>query len=336
MCKILGLLIFLPLLSISQKKQITLEDIYKKETFRGEIVRADFGMKEPDSTVKAADLLIDGKSIGEPDDLIISAKYPNTAIIRKGIEPIYRRSSKADVYVYDIAGKKLIHLAEGKILHPTLSPDGTKIAYVKDNNLYVKDLANKNVTAVTSDGKWNHIINGNADWVYEEEFSFSQAFQWSPNSEYIAYYKFDETDVKEYNMILYDNQYNKDYRYKYPKAGDSNSVVNIHVYQLATGKDVKAKYEQGDIYIPRIKWTEADNKLVVFWMNRLQNHLKLLLTDPATGASATLYDEKNKYYVDITDDWIFLKDGKNYLFTSEMNGYNQLYVYSFDGKKKVQ
>ncbi len=336
MRKSLFLILLLPLLSIAQKKQITLEDIYKKGTFRSEAVRADFGLKEPASTIKATDLLLDGKSIGEPDDLIISAKYPNTAIIRKGIEPIYRRSSKADAYVYDIGGKKLMRLAEGKIMHPTLSPDGSKIAYVKDNNLYIKNLANNNVTAVTTDGKWNYIINGNADWVYEEEFSFSQAFQWSPNSEYIAYYKFNETDVKEYNMIIYDNQYNKDYRYKYPKVGEANSVVNIHVYHLPTAKDIKAKYEQGDIYIPRIKWTGADNKLVVFWMNRLQNQLKLLLTDPASGASTALYEEKNKYYIDITDDWMFLKDGKNYLFTSEMNGYNQLYVYGVDGKKKVQ
>jgi dipeptidyl-peptidase-4 len=330
------LLFFVPLFTIAQKKQISIEDLYKKGTFRSEFVRPDFGVKEPASTIKASDLLLNGKSIGEPDDLIISEKYPNTAIIRKGIESIYRHSSKADVYVYDITGKKLIRLDEGKILHPTLSPDGTKVAYVKDNNLYIKNLANNNITAVTTDGKWNSIINGNADWVYEEEFSFTQAFQWSPNSAYLAYYKFDETNVKEYNMTIYDDQYNKDYRFKYPKVGEANSVVNIHLYHLPTSKDVNAKFDQGDIYIPRIKWTEADNKLVVFWMNRFQNHLKLLLTDPATGSATNLYEEKNKYYIDITDDWMFLKDGKNYLFTSEMNGYNQLYVYGFDGKKKVQ
>ncbi|HVG40758.1 MAG TPA: DPP IV N-terminal domain-containing protein, partial [Chitinophagaceae bacterium] len=190
--------------------------------------------------------------------------------------------------------------------------------------------------AITTDGKWNHIINGNADWVYEEEFGFSQAYQWSPNSAYIAYYKFDESKVKEYTFTNYNNQYNQQYTYKYPKAGDENSKVDIHVYNLANGQDIKAQYEQGDIYIPRIKWTLSDNKLVVFWMNRLQNNLKLLLTDPASGSSNTLYDEKNKYYVEVTDDWMFLKDGKNYLFTSEMNGYNQIYLYGFDGKKKVQ
>ncbi len=159
-------LFFVLLFTIAQKKKISIEDIYKKGTFRSEFVRPDFGVKEPASTIKASDLLLNGKSIGEPDDLIISEKYPNTAIIRKGIESIYRHSSKADVYVYDITGKKLIRLDEGKILHPTLSPDGTKVAYVKDNNLYIKNLANNNITAVTTDGKWNSIINGNADWVW--------------------------------------------------------------------------------------------------------------------------------------------------------------------------
>ncbi|MFN2457123.1 MAG: S9 family peptidase [Chitinophagaceae bacterium] len=336
MRKILIVLFFLPILSIAQKKQITLDDIYKKNTFRGEPVRADFGIKEPAQNIKAEDLLLDGKSIGEPEDLIISSKYPNTAIIRKGVESIYRRSSKADVYVYDISTKKLTRLAEGKALHPALSPDGTKVAYVLNNNLYIKDLRTNTTKAITKDGKWNFIINGNADWVYEEEFSFSKAFDWSPTGTYIAYYKFDESNVKEYNMTIYDDTYNKDYRFKYPKVGEDNSKVDIYIYNVATGQQTKAQYDQGDIYIPRIKWTQADNKLVVYWMNRLQNHLKLLLTDAASGKATTMYEEKNKYYVDINDDWWFLKDGKHFLFGSEMNGYYRLYLYSIDGKRKTE
>jgi dipeptidyl-peptidase-4 len=122
----------------------------------------------------------------------------------------------------------------------------------------------------------------NADWVYEEEFEFSRAFQWSPNGSYLAYYKFDESGVKEFNMTIYDNASNKDYRYKYPKAGEANSKVEIHLYHVATAKDVKAQYDTGDVYIPRIKWTQQDDKLVVYWMNRHQDNLKLLLTDAAT------------------------------------------------------
>ncbi|WP_276501869.1 S9 family peptidase [Terrimonas pollutisoli] len=326
----------LPLVAIGQKKQITLEDIYKKGTFRGEYIAADFGKRSTDPVLPAELKDEKGYVIDKPSDIVYSSSHPRIVILRSNVEPIYRRSSKANVYIFDSLTKKITSLDSGKVLHPTLSPDGTKVAYVKDNNLYIKDLPTNSIKAVTTDGKWNYIINGNCDWVYEEEFEFTRAFQWSPKGNYIAYYRFDETDVKEYNMTIYDNAYNKDYRYKYPKAGEANSKVEIHIYDLANGKDVKAQYEQGDIYIPRIKWTKDDNNLVVFWMNRHQDDLKLLATNAKTGASNLLYEEKNKYFVEINDDWWFLKDGKHFLFTSEMNGYRHLYLYGLDGKNKIQ
>jgi dipeptidyl-peptidase 4 len=336
MHKLIYLFLIVPLFSVAQKKQITLEDIYKKGSFRGEYVAADFDQASTDPQIP--DELKDekGKPIGKPGDIIYSSSHPRIVLLRTNVEPIYRRSSKANVYIYDSLTKKVLTLDEGKVLHPTLSPDGSKVAYVKENNLYIKDLATNTIKPVTTDGKWNYIINGNCDWVYEEEFEFSRAFEWSPKGNYIAYYRFDETDVKEYNMTIYDSAYNKEYRYKYPKAGEANSKVEIHIYELATAKDVKARYEQGDIYIPRIKWTKDDNGLVVFWMNRHQDKLKLLLTDAQTGAGQLMYEEKNKYFVEINDDWWFLKDGKNVLFTSEMNGYRHLYLQSIDGKTVKQ
>ena len=326
----------LPLVAIGQKKQITLEDIYKKGTFRGEYVAADFGKKSTDPELPSELKDEKGYVIDKPSDIIYSSPHPRIVILRSNVEPIYRRSSKANVYVFDSLTKKITALDSDKVLHPTLSPDGTKIAFVKDNNLYIKDLSTNSIKAVTTDGKWNYIINGNCDWVYEEEFEFTRAFEWSPKGNYIAYYRFDETDVKEYNMTIYDNAYNKDYRYKYPKAGEANSKVEIHIYDIANGNDVKAQYEPGDIYIPRIKWTKDDNNLVVFWMNRHQDDLKLLATNARTGVSNLLYEEKNKYFVEINDDWWFLKDGKHFLFTSEMNGYRHLYLYGLDGKNKIQ
>jgi dipeptidyl-peptidase-4 len=334
MRRILLLLLFIPLLTIAQKKKITLEDIYKKGTFRGEFVQG-FSGEDNSSLFDAANVVDEtGKKL-ETRDYQVSADKKRILFFN-GREPIYRRSSKSNVYVYDVATKKAISLNKGKILHPTFSPDGTRIAYVFDNNLYVYDIASAKTTAVTTDGKWNNIINGNCDWVYEEEFEFTRAFDWSPNGSYIAYYKFDESKVKEYEFTMFDNTYNKQYSYKYPKAGEQNSKVEIHVYNVSSGKDVKAQYEQGDIYIPRIKWTKQDDKLVVYWMNRHQDDLKLLLTSAATGETQNLYEEKNKYYVEINDNWWFLKDGKSFAFTSEMNGFNQLYLYSMDGKKKVQ
>lgn len=337
MRKILLVLFLLPMAVVAQKKQITLEDIYKKGTFRGEPVRADFGKTTLDPEIKFEELKDEnGKPFGKADDVIYSAQYPNTVLLKKGIEPIYRRSSKAFVYYYDAASKQVTKLADDKVLHPTLSPDGKRIAFVKNNNLVLFDIATKTSRNITNDGKWNYIINGNCDWVYEEEFEFTRAYEWSPNGTYIAYYRFDETDVKEYNMTIYDNAYNKDYRYKYPKAGEDNSKVEIHIYDIANNKDVKAQYEQGDIYIPRIKWTRDDNTLVVYWMNRHQSDLKLLSTNAQTGASNLLYQEKNKYFVEINDDWWWLKDGKHFLFTSEMSGFRHLYLYSLDGKIKTQ
>ena len=332
MKRILLLFLFVPLLTIAQKKQITLDDIYKKGTFRSEFVPG-FASEDNSSLFDPKDIKDEAGKTIKAEDYEVSADKKRI-IFFTGREPIYRRSSKSTVHVYDVATKKTVPLAKGKVLHPTFSPDGNKLAYVLDNNLSLYDIAAGKSTAITTDGKWNHIINGNADWVYEEEFSFSQAYQWSPDGAYLAYYKFDERPVKEFNMTIFDDKHNKDYRFKYPKAGDSNSLVSIHVYNVANGQTVPAKYEQGDIYIPRIKWTSTGNKLVVYWMNRLQNQLKLLLTDAATGNATTLYEEKNKYYVDINDDWWFLKDGKHFLFGSEMNGWYRLYLHSLDGKTK--
>lgn len=337
MRKLIFLFLLCPLFSVAQKKLITIEDLYKSGTFRPEQVRASFDTVNVADKIKAEEVKKeDGKSVGQLQDIIISENVPGKVIIRTAVEPIYRRSSKALAYVYEPASKKTTPIDTGKILHPTFSPDGNKIAFVKDNNLFIKDLSTNTVKAITTDGKWNYIINGNCDWVYEEEFEFTQAYQWSPKGNYIAFYRFDETNVKEYSMTIYDDSYNKEYRYKYPKAGEANSKVDIFIYNVNTGQIVRAQFDQGDIYIPRIKWTKDDNTLCVFWMNRHQNELKLLATNAQNGQSNTIYEEKNKYYIEINDNWEFLNDGKHFVFTSEMNGFNHIYLYSLDGKEKKQ
>ena len=342
------LLLFLPIVSPAQKKQITLEDIYKNGTFRGEQVsgfadenidRQVDGLDVKDENgkqISLSDYLLsnDGRKILVNDHLLSNDKKRLLVFTNK--EQIYRRSSKSIVYLHDIIAKKTKKLDNEKIMNATFSPDGSKIAYVKNNNLYLYDVATKSARAITTDGKWNFIINGNCDWVYEEEFGFTRAYQWSPKGNFLAYYRFDETNVKEYEFTQFDSSHNKQYSYKYPKAGEENSKVEIHIYDVAGNKDLKAQYEPGDIYIPRIKWTQDDNTLVVYRMNRHQDDLKLLAINARTGASSALYEEKNKYFVEISDNWWFLKDGKNFLFTSEMNGFNHLYLYSLDGKSKTQ
>ena len=344
MRKLFILLFLFPLLAFSQKKQITLEDIYKNRTFQGAIVRGFSGINL-DSLTNASNIkdenekqiqLTDYTSGSEKMSNYLLSNDNKRILIFTSQEKIYRHSSKSIVYLYDVIAKKTRKLDTEKIMHATFSPDGSKIAFVKNNNLYLYDIATNSSGAITTDGKWNYVINGNCDWVYEEEFSFTRAYQWSPKGNYIAYYRFDESNVKEYEFTQFNDSYNKQYSYKYPKAGEENSKVEIHIYDVAANKGVKAQYEQGDIYIPRIKWTQDDNALCIFWMNRHQDDLKLLLANAQNGTTDLLYEEKNKYYIDITDDWWFLKDGKNFLFTSEMNGFNHLYLYSLDGKTKMQ
>lgn len=246
---------------------------------------------------------------------------------------IYRRSVMYKTYVFDIEQKKISLLDENKVLHATFSPDGSKVAYVKENDLCYKDLSTGKVTYVTVDGEWNHIINGNCDWVYEEEFAFTQAFQWSPDGKHIAYYRFDESKVPEYTLPIYNGLYPQNYTYKYPKAGEPNSVVEIRICDLATGASVTVNTgKETDQYIPRIKWTKDAKTLCVYRLNRLQNHLELLLADAASGVSEVIYSETNKYYIDINDNLEFLPDGHSFIFTSERDKYTHLYKWDWKSR----
>ncbi len=249
-------------------------------------------------------------------------------------ESIYRHSSKSNYYIYYLQDKKLSLLSgNGKQRLADFSPDGSKVAFIRENNIFIKDLNTGEEKQITTDGEDRKIIYGTTDWVYEEEFGFTKAFFWSPDGEKIAFYRFDESDVKEYNMQMWGELYPEDYRYKYPKAGEDNSLVTIHVYNLASGKvtdmDIGAETDQ---YIPRIKWTQDANLLSILRMNRLQNQLEVLVSDASTGASNIIYNETNKYYIEITDDLTFLPGNKHFIITSELDGYNHIYLYTMEGK----
>jgi dipeptidyl-peptidase-4 len=254
------------------------------------------------------------------------------------MESIYRHSYHATYYVYDFSTKTLQPLSEnGKQRLATFSPDATKVAFMRDNNLFIKDLKTGEEKQFTKDGLYNHIINGAPDWVYEEEFSFSQGFYWSPDSKKIAYMKFDESNVREFQMEEFKGLYPDWYSFKYPKAGEDNSIVEIYVYDLESGKTVKMDTgKETDIYLPRIAWTKDANVLAIQRLNRHQNHLEILAADATTGKSRVFYDETNKYYIDITDDWHFLEDGKRFLMTSERSGYNHIYLCNLDGTEAKQ
>ena len=200
------------------------------------------------------------------------------------------------------------------------------------------NLVNGEITQITPDGKFNSIINGSADWVYEEEFSIAKAFEWSPDGNKIAFLRFDESEVKEFTMTLYNRDLYPEYKtFKYPKVGEKNAIVSVHIFDIRTGKTTEVKTgSEPDMYFPRIKWTLDANKLCIFKMNRHQNELELLLADATSGKTSVMLKEMNKYYIDITDDMTFLEDGKCFIWTSEKDGFNHIYMYELDGKLKRQ
>ena len=362
MNKIKSLLIIMFLLNgifainAQEKKNLELADIYERPTFATKRVVGMNPMKDGNTyatlengklniynykTGKKVNTLFDMRELILPGDSVATPLYStytlsddeSKVLFMNNYNPIYRHSYTADFYVYDINNKVLSPLSEnGSQRLATFSPDATKVAFMRDNNLFIKDLKTNEELQFTHDGKWNHIINGAPDWVYEEEFGFAQGFYWSPDSKKIAFYRFDESDVKEYNMQMFNGLYPEDYKFKYPKAGEDNSIVEIFVYDLETGNTTKMNTgEETDIYFPRIKWTEDANVLAIQRLNRHQNHLEILAADATTGQTTVFYDETNPYYIDVTDNWTFLEDGKRFLMTSEKDGYNHIYLYMMDG-----
>ena len=267
-------------------------------------------------------------------------------LIYTNIQPIYRRSFTADYYVFDFKNRELKPLSEGGSQRlATFSPVGTKIAFVRDNNIFISDLRFGSEIQITFDGKFNEIINGAPDWVYEEEFAFNKAFEWAPDGSALAFIKFDESNVKIFHMNVFQGQYPalkenatypSNYSYKYPKAGEANSVVSVHVYDIKDRVTTPMNIgEETDIYIPRIKWTKDPKRLAIMKLNRFQNRLEILLANARVGSTTVLYREENKYYIaeENLDNLVFTEDGKNFIMSSEKNGYSHLYLYTMGGKE---
>ncbi len=260
---------------------------------------------------------------------------------------IYRRSFTADYYVFDFKNKEIKPLSEGGSQRlATFSPDGSRIAFVRDNDLFIHDLRFGSERQITNDGKYNHIINGAPDWVYEEEFAFNKAFEWAPDGSALAYIKFNEAEVPEFQMNMFEGRnpslkenelYPSNYSYKYPKAGEKNSKVSVYVYDVNDRTTLKMDTgEEEDIYIPRIRWTKDPKKLAIIRLNRHQNKMEILLANAKVGSATPLYREENKYYIDESnfDNLVFLDNGTQFVITSEKSGYMHLYLYDISGKEK--
>jgi dipeptidyl-peptidase-4 len=348
------LLLYLFSGSLLAQKQISIEDIYEKDTFSQESVYnvnwMNDGMyysalednrvlKINVTTGETAQVIVDGHALSLK--LSISS-YSFSAdesklLLATDINYIYRRSYTAKYYVYDVATKSLKPLAEGVQMYATFSPDAKKVAYVSANNIYILDLATDTQTQVTSDGKINELINGGSDWVYEEEFYITKTFYWSPDNKKLAFHTMDESHVKEYTLQKWnDGQlYPENYVYKYPKAGEANSYVWVSVYDLESKATTKMDTgEEKDQYLPRVQWTKEANLLSITRMNRRQNILEILHANASTGKSEVVLKEESDTYVALNycDDLTYLNDGKQFVYSNEKNGFKHLYLYKMNGE----
>ena len=349
-------LLFLVGLKITAQ-QITVEKIWKKYEYYPKGVEDFKSMKDGEHYSRIGEdgsiliyKLMDANDKGEVlvninslvynDSIIAYEDYEfnsdeTKVLFMTNIKPIYRRSYTAIYYLYDIKTKQLVPL-DDKHKPQTLaeySPDGKSVSFIHGNDIFVKELASGKSIKLTEDGKRNKIINGTSDWVYEEEFGITKAYAWSPDSKWISFLRFNEKEVKEFNLTYYKGLYPEEYKYKYPKAGEDNSEVTAHLINVQKKSITPINLGEYE-YIPRLSWAGNANKLVLLTLNRHQNHLKYHLID-VTAKKMTqkiFYEETSTTYVEIDNNLLVLKDGNTILRTSEMDGYNHIYQLDFNGK----
>lgn len=343
-------------LTIAQTNEITLEDLLIKGKYRtqgigqvthlkdGEhfvmldsaknIVEYEYKTYTQTKVILSLDdfTKVSGLSSDAIEEYIFS---PDENFLLLGTESVtlFRYSSMAKYLIWDIKNKTVETLSGAGLQKlPTFSPNGDKVAFVRDNNIYIKDLINEKEEQITKDGEYNKIINGAPDWVYEEEFGFTKGFEWNADGTKIGFMKFDESRVKEFEFPVYGETYPDIFKYKYPKPGEENSKVSVWIYDV--NKKSTTKVDVGSVtdqYIPRIKWTKDPGMLSVVRLNRLQNKAEVLIANSETGKTNVILTDENKYYIDRTLDLIFLKDNK-FICISEADGFKHLYLYDINGK----
>jgi len=363
---LLIVILFCPLVPVAQNgtQKISLDDVIKNYTFFPQTV---YGIKSMSdglhytrsrdgrtiikydyATGKTADTLLNLSWFGEQpmssfDDYTFSRDESKILLITAR-EQLYRHSFKADYYIYTFKTKELRPLSvKGKQQLATFSPDASMVAFMRDNDLFIVNLETGEEKQITHDGRQDEIVNGAPDWVYEEEFSLVRAYDWSSDGKRLAYIRFDERNIPVYSMIMYEGMYPelKEYAlypgvrsFRYPKAGEPNSIVTVHVYDLSTGITYNMDTgDETDQYIPRIKWTNRPGTLCIYRMNRLQNKLELLAADAVSGRSTVFFTEENKYYIPEIhfDDLTFLRDDDHFIWVSERDGWYGLYLCSMTG-----
>ncbi|MDD4528260.1 MAG: DPP IV N-terminal domain-containing protein [Bacteroidales bacterium] len=339
------------------QNKISIENIYSKGTFRQKSINEIRSMKNGDNycvltpkgielyeykTGKKLDTIVEFALLdfGENKKNVvidyIFSKDEKKILLAVNPEFIYRYSYYADYYIFEIETKNFYPLnTQGKQRLADFSPDGKHISWIRDNNLFVTDLSTpeRNVVQITKDGKFNEIIYGTSDWVYEEELSLVKGYAWNEKSNKLAYYRFDESSVKEYSMQIWGELYPKEYKYKYQKAGEDNSVVDVFVYDLSSKEHKQVDLGQNkDYYLPRLQWSKDENQLIIHKLNRLQNQYDIISVNTQDYSTQTLYSETNKYYISEPDNVYFLKDNSAFILKSERSGYSHFYLVKLKDK----
>ena len=355
--RLLAFLLFAGTTLVAQHKEVTLEEIYDG-TFSQKRLEALQSLKNGEQYVvlnfdrqnRSSSIDVYSYRTGEQTGTLVDSKdlqgvpafssfdiseNEKKIILATEVEPIFRRSRRGVYFIYDVETKEVQKISENRIQQPRLSPDNNQVAYVFENNIYVKDLVSGELSQITHDGVVNEIINGHTDWVYEEEFSIVRAFDWSRDGKRLAFLRFDERQVPEFSMDVYGQDlYQTQTVFKYPKAGEENSVVTLHLHDLASGKTVEVDLPDYE-YIPRLEWTNKNNILSVQTLNRHQNDLKLIFVDADTNTAEVVLNETDDAYVDVTFDLTFLADN-SFIWTSEQDGWNHIYLYDSNGRLRNQ
>lgn len=346
-----------------EKKKLTIDDIFVSDKFKGEAVEniqwlpdgSAFTFTRDTNGKNTPDIYRYHLKSGRETLVLKNGKLPyNGAPLRisdfhtTGIQEhllltgekrkIWRHSFVAPFYLYDMKMKKLTALANNdpELQNVMLSPDGKWVAYVKNNNLYLAGVNDGESRQLTFDGSDN-ILNGVFDWVYEEEFGRADAYRWSPDSKKIAFWRTDQTRVKTFILLNELPHYSDSIHLKYPKVGEQNAIVKIGVVDIKSGNIAWMDTgENDDVYIPRIDWTRNSATLAIQRLNRRQNRLELLLTDAASGQARVMLTDSNEAWVDVTDDFIFLKKSDRFVWTSEKSGFRHIYLSDYNGRELAQ
>ncbi len=360
-------------------KRLTLETLFASPEFYGEGFQggrwAESGAKllyvetdrqagtsslvELDLTTDQKQTLIDGAALtrDDADGLIQIEDYATSSdgsktLLYTDSEPVWRLNTKGYYYVLDNASGAVTPIArraDGFQMFAKFDPAAERVAFVRDRNLYVVDLATGEERALTTNGADGGVINGTFDWVYEEEFGLRDGFRWSPDGRYIAFFQLDESGTRDFSMVDFRTLYPETTTFRYPKAGEANSEVRVGVIEVATGEttffDTDTWFEGGDEteYIAGMGWTPAlaDGQSDV-WMlrlNRNQNHVDLLYGDPESAAVEDVLSEENDSYIEVetgfsdvaTGTITYLADGDHFVWRSDRDGFGHLYLYDTDG-----